>query len=212
MFERTSVDVPLLAAPAKTGLQAAHVVAARRLGEVEAVGPLLDVERPEFFHGQLRIEIDESLEPVAVGFVGGVGAMRLDPLQELVTEHCDGLSRIIGSVAGRLGRGHQLVVLLESLVLIRAEVDLLSADFDVPATVGLAVEGPRESVAFANLQVGRVQKARMRLTHAVSSLTFFSDILESNRRKSSTPQRIRTSNLRFRRPMLYPVELGVQIG
>lgn len=26
----------------------------------------------------------------------------------------------------------------------------------------------------------------------------------------STPQRIRTSNLRFRRPMLYPVELGVR--
>jgi hypothetical protein len=25
----------------------------------------------------------------------------------------------------------------------------------------------------------------------------------------STPQRIRTSNLRFRRPMLYPIELGV---
>lgn len=31
----------------------------------------------------------------------------------------------------------------------------------------------------------------------------------SNRRKSSTPKRIRTSNLRFRRPMLYPVELWV---
>ena len=28
---------------------------------------------------------------------------------------------------------------------------------------------------------------------------------------ASTPQRIRTSNLRFRRPMLYPIELGVQI-
>ncbi len=27
----------------------------------------------------------------------------------------------------------------------------------------------------------------------------------------STPQRIRTSNLRFRRPMLYPIELGVQV-
>ena len=26
----------------------------------------------------------------------------------------------------------------------------------------------------------------------------------------STPQRIRTSNLRFRRPMLYPIELGVR--
>src|SRR3954452_17378323 len=30
-----------------------------------------------------------------------------------------------------------------------------------------------------------------------------------NRPKSSTPQRIRTSNLRIRSPMLYPVELGV---
>ena len=28
--------------------------------------------------------------------------------------------------------------------------------------------------------------------------------------KISTPQRIRTSNLRFRRPMLYPIELGVR--
>ncbi|GIT28956.1 MAG: hypothetical protein Ct9H300mP1_10020 [Planctomycetaceae bacterium] len=30
--------------------------------------------------------------------------------------------------------------------------------------------------------------------------------------KISTPQRIRTSNLRFRRPMLYPIELGVLGG
>lgn len=29
------------------------------------------------------------------------------------------------------------------------------------------------------------------------------------KRLRSTPQRIRTSNLRFRRPMLYPIELGV---
>src|SRR5207253_1886045 len=27
---------------------------------------------------------------------------------------------------------------------------------------------------------------------------------------TTTPQRARTSNLRFRRPMLYPIELGVQ--
>jgi hypothetical protein len=35
--------------------------------------------------------------------------------------------------------------------------------------------------------------------------------LRLDRRKSSTPQRIRTSNLRFRKPMLYPVELGVHL-
>ncbi len=29
--------------------------------------------------------------------------------------------------------------------------------------------------------------------------------------QQSTPQRIRTSNLRFRRPMLYPIELGVRV-
>jgi hypothetical protein len=29
---------------------------------------------------------------------------------------------------------------------------------------------------------------------------------------SSTPRRIRTCNLRFRRPMLYPIELGVRVG
>ncbi len=34
----------------------------------------------------------------------------------------------------------------------------------------------------------------------------------ANRRKLSTPQWIRTTNLRFRRPMLYPIELGVLIG
>ena len=27
----------------------------------------------------------------------------------------------------------------------------------------------------------------------------------------NTPEKIRTSNLRFRRPMLYPVELGVRV-
>ena len=42
------------------------------------------------------------------------------------------------------------------------------------------------------------------------SLSFsynFSDRSQRNRRKSSTPDRIRTCNPRFRRPMLYPIEL-----
>ena len=38
----------------------------------------------------------------------------------------------------------------------------------------------------------------------------FLENLVSIRVLSSTPHWIRTSNLRFRRPMLYPVELGVQ--
>ena len=32
------------------------------------------------------------------------------------------------------------------------------------------------------------------------------------KKRVSTPERVRTSNLRFRRPMLYPIELQVHIG
>jgi hypothetical protein len=35
---------------------------------------------------------------------------------------------------------------------------------------------------------------------------------KSSHDETSTPERIRTSNLRFRRPMLYPIELRVQEG
>ena len=34
---------------------------------------------------------------------------------------------------------------------------------------------------------------------------------KSMKKRVSTPERIRTSNLRFRRPMLYPIELQVRI-
>ena len=51
----------------------------------------------------------------------------------------------------------------------------------------------------------KVGKKRL-LIRSWSSRFTLSQELESN-----TPQRIRTSNLRFRRPMLYPIELGVQL-
>ncbi len=38
------------------------------------------------------------------------------------------------------------------------------------------------------------------------------DVRPGRRNMSSTPERIRTSNLRFRRPMLYPIELRVRVS
>jgi len=40
--------------------------------------------------------------------------------------------------------GHDLVIRAECLVLVRAEVDLLAVDLDVPAVAGSAVERFRE--------------------------------------------------------------------
>jgi hypothetical protein len=48
--------------------------------------------------------------------------------------------------------------------------------------------------------------------HAALRTEFFFSILHSSRRSKSTPGRIRTCDMRFRKPPLYPTELRVHVS
>ena len=79
-------------------------------------------------------------------------------------------------------------------------------------------------ISFNLLTATSLSVTSLSVTHVLGTASFPGE--ESERRQNkpppsvpfafqigkSTPQRIRTSNLRFRRPMLYPIELGVRAG
>ena len=67
-------------------------------------------------------------------------------------------------------------------------------------------EGPRGGTGRHG---GAHQEKRRPAARAFASRYHFSTCRGLSRRVSSTPHRARTCNLRFRRPMLYPIELGV---
>src|SRR5207244_4511181 len=86
--------------------------------------------------GDVPGELPKALEIPAIA----VGAMRLAPLQELLDDDQDGVGRQRLLLGGR----HHLVISPEGGFLIGAEIDLTSADLDVPELAGLDEERLRE--------------------------------------------------------------------
>ena len=138
----------------------------------------------------------------------------------------DAVAGIVGQSvrSSILTRRHQGVEAVVCFALVLAQIVPLSTDGDEPAPTGFPEPRFWSSSHFTNPPATSWETSQRAERFAVGLgwllirglfvlcfqerfCTRFCIILWANRRKSSIPDKIRTCNLRLRRPTLYPVEL-----